>query len=170
MIDGLIEHSPFLHEFKKEIEDRLNNCESHHQLFLNVHVLKKGSQAHLSNRKLIGAEVQRLPYSVAGLVSSTFQILPESARKALAWTLHAQRPVKLCEFAVAIALVNRKEESINLNEDDILLDLPRNLKWAFGPLVKVENAEAHFIHGQAKHCFLQAVKDERDLKKVGADQ
>ena len=170
MIDELIEHSPYPQEFRKEIEDRLDNCESHHQLFLNVHVLKEDSQGLLSNRKSICSEVQKLPYAVSDLVSSTFQILPEWARKALAWMLHVQRPMKLNELAVAIALIEKKEKSINLDEDDILLHLPRNLKSAFGPLVKVEKAEAHFIHGEVKHCFQQVVKDELDLKEVGADQ
>ena len=170
MIDELIEHRPYLQEFKKEIEDRLDNCKSHHQLVLNIHVLKEGSQGLLSNRKSIGSEVQRLPYEVSSLVSRTFQILPEWARKALGWILHAQRPMKLNELAIAIALVDKKEEPINLDEDDILLDLPTNLESAFGPLVKVENAEAHFSHGQVKYCFQQAVKDERDLKEVGANK
>ena len=170
MIDGLIEHRPYLQEFKNEIEDKLDSCESHHQLFLNIHVLKEGSQGLLSNRKSICSEVQRLPYAVSDLVSSTFQILPEWARKALAWMLHAQRPMKLNELAVAITLIEKKEESINLDEDDILLDLPRNLKSTFGPLVKVENTDAHFIHGEVKHCFQQVVKEELDLKEVGADQ
>ena len=169
MIDELIEHRPYLQEFKNEIEDRLENCESHHQLVLNVHVLKEGSQGLMSNRKSIGSEVQRLPYVVSGLVSRTFHILPEWARKALSWILHAQRPMKLNELAVAIALVDKKE-SIYLDGNDILLDLPTNLKSAFGPLVKVENAEAHFSHVQVTHCFQQAVKDERDLKEVGANR
>ena len=170
MIDELIEHRPYLQDFKREIGDRLNSCESHHQLVLNFHVLKQGSQGLLSNRKSIGSELQRLPYEVSGLVSGTFQILPEWARKALGWMLHAQRPMKLNELAVAIALIDKTDDLVHLDEDDILLDLSSHLKSAFGPLVKVENAEAHFSHGQVKHCFLQAVKDERDLKEVGANR
>ena len=170
MIDELIEHRPYLEQIKKNIEDRLDNCESHYQLFLNVHVLKEGSHGLSSNRKSTCSEVRTLPYAVSDLVSSTFQILPKWARKALAWMLHTQRPMKLNELAVAIALIEKKEESMNLDEDDIQLDLPRNLKSAFGPLVKVENAEVHFIHGQVKHCFLQAVKGERNLKEDGTDQ
>ena len=169
MIAELIEERPFLLEFKGKIEDALNKCESLIQLSLNVHTLKDRSHELSSNRESIYLQVQKLPHKVSDLVSKTFQTLPEWARKALGWILHAQRPMKVNELAVAIALIDNNE-SMKLNEDNRRLDLPTDLKSAFGPLVKVEDNKARFSHEQVKHCFEQCLKDEQEPKDIGAEQ
>ena len=142
-IAELIAERPYLLEFKKKVEDALDNCESLLQMSLNVHVLKNGSHELLPHCRSIDSEVQGLPYNVSDLVSNKLQTLPEWARKALGWILRAQRPMKVKELAIAIALIDKKD-SVKVDEADPLLDLPTDLKSVFGPYVTVENHEARF--------------------------
>ena len=168
-IAELIAERPHLLEFKKMIDDAMNQCENLLQLSLNVYVLKDNSHELLSNRRSIESKLQSLPYKVSDLVSKNFQTLPEWARKALGWILHAQRPMRLSELAVAIALVDEKE-SIEVDDAERLLDLPAELESAFGPLVNVDNHEVRLSHEQVKHCFQKIVKDGQEPKEVYTGQ
>lgn len=165
----LVAEKPYLLEFRKKIEDAMDQCKSLLQLSLNVHILKDGSPELLSNRRSIGSKLQSLPYKVSDLVSKNFQTLPEWARKALGWILHAQRPMRLSELAVAIALIDEKG-FIKVDDNDRLLDLPRELSSAFGPLVNIDNHEVRLSHAQVKHCFQEIAKDEQRPKKACTDQ
>ena len=168
-VADLAAKKPYLLEFEKKIEVAMDQCESLLQLSLNFYILKDGSHELLSNRRSIESKLQSLPYKVFDLVSKNIQTLPEWARKALGWILHAQRPMRLSELAVAIVITD-KEESIKVDENDRLLDLPTELDLAFGPLVNIDNHEVRLSHAQVKYCFQKVVKDEQRPKKACKDQ
>ena len=171
-IAELIVERPYLQEFKEKIDTAISRCENRIQLSLNIHVLKDEDHELLSNRTSINSVVQKLPYTVSDLVSKNFQALPDWARKALAWILRAQRPMKVEELSVAIALVVDESVSVKSNDADRLLDLPRRLTSVFGPLIKVEDNQVCFSDEQVKQCFQQHIVADEQLKSKetpGAD-
>ena len=118
---------------------------------------------HLFTPESLRGELEFLPYDMPSVVAARFKWLPDWAMRALPWILHAQRPIRIGELALALRLVEH-EAGIRLEEDVQFLDLSGDLKRAFGPLLEVHGYEVSLRHEQVKHSFHQIIqKDQNNL-------
>ena len=119
----------------------------------------QGEPPYTSN--YLRAEIDLLPYDMSSLVAARFESLPGWAMRALSWILYAQRPMKIRELAVVLALVEH-EEGIRLEEDVQSFDLAGDLRRAFGPLLEVHGDDVSLRHEQVAHCFRQIIRQDRN--------
>lgn len=153
-----MEGKPFLREFEPDLKEKLHKCEDFLQLSVTLNVLTEREHTHYSTEEAVRSDLQALPYDVPDRVTVKIQTLPEWARRALDWIIHAQRPMEITELAAAIALVE-DEKLIKLDKSKLLLDISANMKQVFDYLVKVENNEVHWSHEQVKYNFRHVIPE-----------
>ncbi|KAI9765235.1 MAG: hypothetical protein M1840_007727 [Geoglossum simile] len=156
-ISTLVQRRPAFLDFKEEL---LRDLLRPNTIILTTTLMLKRLEAvqirstPVSIRKELESLPRSLPEAYKCLVES---IPPESsswAWKAISWILHAFRPLKVNELALALA-IDRDGGPLPSSDDQIPQDLPRDLRHALGGLVRIQNDEVLLVHKSAKEFLLK---------------
>ncbi|OAL20471.1 hypothetical protein AYO20_11491 [Fonsecaea nubica] len=103
-------------------------------------------------------ELGALPCTTFGLYHHFLDRIPSERRlwskKVLSWIIHAARPLKLRELAIALALQD-DVSSISDLQNRVPLDVALDLRLVFGNLVNIENDDVLFVHRGFRDFLLQ---------------
>jgi ankyrin repeat protein len=156
-ISALIQRRPAFLDFKEELlRDLLRPGTT---ILTATLMLKRLEAVQIRSTPVsIRKELESLPCSLPEAYKSLIDsIPPESsswAWKAISWVLHAFRPLKVNELALALA-IERDGGSLPSIEDQVPRDLPRDLKHALGGLIRIQNDEVLLVHKSAKEFLLK---------------
>ena len=158
-----MEEWPFLLQFEHDLKEKLYKCENFVHLSVTLDILMERKNTCFATQKAVRSELQALPYDISNQIEIKAQQLPQWARKALGWILHAQRPMGIDELAAVIALVD-SENTISFDRDEVRFGLAADIKQALDPFLKVESNELCWKHENVRQCFNQVIAAEHEQK------
>lgn len=133
-------------------------------LLIKLNMFFLGWASSHSTRKELRERLQQLPASVHDCYALVMATIDKSNRNwvttALRWIVHAVRPLRPSELAVAVALnsIPRghpwKKEALDELDDLIREDIVGDLNHFMAPLVKVENNRVYLIHDTYRDFLL----------------
>ena len=141
-------------EFDDYIVEQLQKAGTHLEVVLGFEYLK--NPTFRSTTSSIRNTLQSLhcsPSDVCDRIVDQFTELPSWARTALCWIVLAFRPLTCHELSVAIA-IGEKTSSYSEIENDVPLNIGKDLKQLFGGILSANHDEIRFIHLSIKENLL----------------
>lgn len=147
-VSRLIRDRPSCRAIENEILKRISNFTGPIlQPFLYLKQLRHINA--LSTPEALQRELQLLPLDIPGVCRHIIQeIHPKFlgwALLCLSWLIYAMRPLKISEFAVALAITQASPSSARI-DNFIAADLEYDLRRVLGPLIRLQTDEVHLIH------------------------
>ncbi|KAJ5358197.1 Ankyrin-2 [Penicillium brevicompactum] len=131
------------------IEKALDRCQSHSELALTLEAATKPLSNVSNTIGSYASALEALTSSMEDMIALKYRELPEWARCALGWIMHAITPLTLSELATAISITSNTSTP---DEQRLLLNLALQLKDVFGPLVVVESGIVLIHDKQLRDC------------------
>lgn len=148
-LSRLVQAKPVWKGFENEVVEKI--CLTNTTYFLaNKQMDFLESPMIRSTKVTIARRLSNLPHSLPEVYRRVLDQIPkrryEWAIFALSWIVHAVRPLKHCELAVALALKDKKIKSLESLRENISCDIMGDISQLIGPLIKISDGRLYPIH------------------------
>jgi ankyrin repeat protein len=117
-----------------------------------------------SSKATVRDKLSNLPTSLPEVYGCVLKPISTEQRNwavlALSWIVHALRPLKQCELAVALALEDKEIRSLESLTENISWDIMGDINQLIGPLIKFSDGRLYPIH--------RTVRTQEDLSEEPA--
>ncbi|KAI9667433.1 MAG: Ankyrin-2 [Bathelium mastoideum] len=160
-VDKYCQGYPALREILEEVKEKCRSCKNFTEANLFLQQLDR--VRFYSSRCLMLGDIASFKNSLEEWIDTMLdRDLPQWAPTALSWILYGVRPLTKKELAIAIALGSTNEtkvsNSLSKIDDDIHLDIARDLDRVFGSLIRARNKEVRLVNTSAKEYILQKIR------------
>ena len=150
----VLQENEALLQFDDQIVDEFRKAKTHLEVVLGFEYLKNPTFRSTPNSIMNALQYSRYsPSDVCDRIVNKFIELPQWARTALSWIVHAFRPLTCNELSLAVA-IHETTTSYSEIENNVPRDIAKDLKQLFGGVLSANHDEIMFIHPSITESFL----------------